>query len=201
MRGFIVSFYQFATILGIMLSFWVGYGSNHIGGIGGSQSNMAWMLPSIIQGVPAAVLAVGIWWLPFSPRWLIKKGRDAAAIKTLALLRQLSADHDLIQVEYKEIKAECLFERRAFARDFPNLAAKEEGNVWMSEVAQYWNILRTMDNLKRVCTAWLVMFWQQVLSLITLPGALFQADCLCVPSCSGQESTQSSTTHPTFLSV
>lgn len=27
LRGLIVSFYQFATILGIMLSFWVGYGA------------------------------------------------------------------------------------------------------------------------------------------------------------------------------
>ena len=27
LRGLIVSFYQFATILGIMLSFWIGYGS------------------------------------------------------------------------------------------------------------------------------------------------------------------------------
>jgi MFS family permease len=162
MRGFIVSFYQFATILGIMLSFWIGYGSNHIGGTGDGQTNMAWMLPSIIQGVPAGLLAIGIWWLPFSPRWLVKKGRDEEAIATLAKLRQLPADSELIQVEYKEIKAECLFERRAFERDFPNLAAKESGSIWVSEAAQYWNILRTMDNLKRVCTAWLVMFWQQV---------------------------------------
>jgi len=27
LRGLLVSFYQFATILGIMLSFWIGYGS------------------------------------------------------------------------------------------------------------------------------------------------------------------------------
>jgi MFS family permease len=161
MRGFIVSFYQFATILGIMLSFWIGYGSNYIGGTGETQSNLAWMLPSIIQGIPAAILAVGIWWLPFSPRWLVGKGRDEEALKTLALLRQLPVEHELIQLEYKEIKAECLFERRVFAKTFPNLAAKEKGSIWVSEAAQYWNIVRTRDNLKRVCTAWLVMFFQQ----------------------------------------
>ena len=161
MRGFIVSFYQFATILGIMLSFWIGYGSNYIGGTGDGQSNLAWRLPSIIQGIPAAMLALGIWWLPFSPRWLVKKGRDEEAIKILAKLRQLPIDDELIQIEYKEIKAECLFERRAFGKNFPQLAAKEEGNVWLSEVAQYWNIIRTKDNFKRVATAWLVMFFQQ----------------------------------------
>jgi sugar porter (SP) family MFS transporter len=161
LRGFLVSFYQFATILGIMLSFWFGYGSNYIGGTGDTQSNLAWRLPSIIQGIPAACLALGIWWLPFSPRWLIKQGRDDKAIRTLAYLRKLPVEHELIQVEYKEIKAECLFEERAFAKAFPELAKREKQNVWIREAAQYWNILRTWDHFKRVATAWLVMFFQQ----------------------------------------
>jgi sugar porter (SP) family MFS transporter len=161
LRGLIVSFYQFATILGIMLSFWIGYGSNYIGGIGEGQSNMAWMLPSIIQGIPAAILAIGIWWLPFSPRWLIKKGRDEEGLRTLSYLRKLPQDHELIQVEFLEIKAEALFERRAFQKNFPNLAAKEQGSVWVREFAQYYQIFRTWDNFKRVATAWLVMFFQQ----------------------------------------
>jgi MFS family permease len=67
MRGLLVSFYQLATILGIMISFWVGYGSNYIGGTGDGQSDLAWRLPSIIQGIPAACLACGIWFMPFSP--------------------------------------------------------------------------------------------------------------------------------------
>jgi len=49
MRGLLVSFYQFATILGIMFSFWIGYASNYAGGTGETQSNIAWRLPSIIQ--------------------------------------------------------------------------------------------------------------------------------------------------------
>jgi MFS family permease len=161
LRGLIVSFYQFATILGIMLSFWIGYGSNYIGGIGEGQSNLAWMLPSIIQGVPAAILAVGIWWLPFSPRWLIKKGRDEEGLNTLSYLRKLPVEHELIQVEFLEIKSEVLFERRNFQKNFPNLAAKEAGSVWVREFAQYYQIFRTWDNFKRVATAWLVMFFQQ----------------------------------------
>ncbi|KAF2018096.1 quinate permease [Aaosphaeria arxii CBS 175.79] len=161
LRGLLVSFYQFATILGIMLSFWIGYGSNYIGGIGEGQSNLAWQLPSIIQGIPAAILAIGIWWLPFSPRWLVKQGRDEEALKTLSYLRKLPVENELIQVEYKEIKAEALFERRSFEKNFPNLAAKEQGNVWVAQFAQYYQIVRTWDNFKRVSIAWLVMFFQQ----------------------------------------
>ena len=123
-RGFIVSFYQLATILGIMLSFWIGYGSNYIGGTGDSQSDLAWRLPSIIQGIPAVLLAAGIWLMPFSPRWLVKKGRDDEARRTLAWLRSRDINDDLIQIEYLEIKAEQLFEQRVYEREFPNLALK-----------------------------------------------------------------------------
>lgn len=161
MRGFLVSFYQLATILGIMISFWVGYGSNYIGGTGETQSNMAWRLPSIIQGIPAAVLAIGIWWMPFSPRWLVKVGREEEALSTLAWLRKLPTDHELVQVEFLEIKAESLFEERAFAKTYPHLAEKAGRSEFMVQISQYANCFRTTDNIKRVGTAWLVMFFQQ----------------------------------------
>jgi MFS family permease len=161
MRGFLVSFYQFATILGIMLSFWCGYGSNYIGGTGESQSNLAWRLPSIIQGIPAACLAIGIWWMPFSPRWLVKKGRHEEARRTLAWLRKLPIDHNLVEVEYLEIQAEALFEQRAFAEAFPKLAEKGKQNQFLEQVSQYANCFRTWDNAKRCIIVWLIMFFQQ----------------------------------------
>ncbi|GMF92001.1 unnamed protein product [Aspergillus oryzae] len=161
MRGLLVSFYQFATILGIMISFWVGYGSNYIGGTGETQSDMAWRLPSIVQGIPAVFLACGIWFMPFSPRWLVKQVRDEEALTTLAWIRKLPQDHELVQMEFLEMKAEALFEKRAFAKATPWLAERENKNVFMSQIAQYANCFRTMGNFKRVCTAWLVMFFQQ----------------------------------------
>ncbi|KAK7918090.1 High-affinity glucose transporter [Apiospora marii] len=165
-RGFIVSFYQFATILGIMLSFWIGYGCNFIGGPNG-QSDLAWRLPSIIQGIPAALLAVGIWWMPFSPRWLVKVGRHEEARKTLAWLRKRDIDDDEVQAEFLEIKAEALFEQRDFVRHFPDLEEIRDDRtgqrmaVLKREIYGYVQIFRSWDNFKRVTTAWLVMFWQQ----------------------------------------
>ncbi|KAK5993301.1 High-affinity hexose transporter ght4-like protein [Cladobotryum mycophilum] len=137
MRGLLVSSYQLATILGIMLSFWIGYGSNYIGGTGDSQLDLAWRLPSIIQGIPAVFLAVGIWFMPFSPRWLVKVGRDEEAKSTLAWMKKLSIDDDRVQVEYLEIKAEAVFEKKAFAREYPQLAAKDKQNLWVQQFAHY----------------------------------------------------------------
>lgn len=126
--------------------------------------------------------------MPYSPRWLVKAGKDEKAIKTLAFLRNLPADDELVQIEYLEIKAEALFEKRAFAIAFPNLAAKEEGSVWIREVAQYANCFRTKDNFKRVTMAWLVMFFQQWsgidASKIDNPEFPHGLECLLMVVCS-----------------
>lgn len=92
-----------------------------------TQSNLAWRLPSIIQGIPAVFLAFGIWFMPFSPRWLVKQDRGDEALKTLAWLRKLPVEDPLVQVEFLEIKAECLFEQRAFERANPKLGRERNG--------------------------------------------------------------------------
>jgi hypothetical protein len=49
-------------------------------------------------------------------------GRNKEARSTLAWLRKLPINYDDIDAKYLEIKAEALFEQKAFARNFPNLA-------------------------------------------------------------------------------
>lgn len=144
-----------------MIAYWITFGSNFIGGTGEGQSDWAWRLPLIIQGVPAVILAIGIWFLPYSPRWLVKQGRYEDAIKTLGRLRGASTQDQLIQIEFLEIQAECLFERRMFKKNFPDYSEKWQTNKWLQELAQYAQIFRTKDSFKRVAIASLVMFFQQ----------------------------------------
>ncbi|VUC25263.1 unnamed protein product [Clonostachys rosea] len=160
-RGMIVSMQQLATTIGIMVAYWIGYGTNYIGGTGEGQSEFAWRLPLIIQGIPAIILAIGVWFLPFSPRLLINKGRDQEAIQTLSRLRQLPADDPLVRLEYLEIKAESEFEKRVLDKRFPELANKAGSSILLRELAQYTNIFRTWDSFKRVAIGGTVMFFQQ----------------------------------------
>lgn len=160
-RGMIISMQQFATTLGIMGAYWIGYGTNYIGGNGDSQHELAWRLPLIIQGIPAVILAIGVWFLPFSPRLLVKHGQDEEALQTLSRLRRLPLDDPLIRIEYLEIKAESEFEKRVFEKRFPQLAVKARGNRLLRELAQYVSIFRSKDSFKRVAIGGLVMFFQQ----------------------------------------
>lgn len=82
-----------------MISFWITYGTNYIGGTGATQAEAAWRLPIALQLVPALILGVGILFMPFSPRWLINQGRDDEALQVLSSTRNLPPDHELIQIE------------------------------------------------------------------------------------------------------
>lgn len=160
-RGFLIAMQQLATTIGIMSAYWIAYGTNYIGGTGESQSQMAWRLPLIIQGIPAVALAVGVWFLPYSPRLLVKLDRDDEALQVLSKLRRLPANDEVIQIEYLTIKSEALFEEETLTRKIPGIAAKTGKNRLLRELAQYALIFRSWDAFKRVAMGSLVMFFQQ----------------------------------------
>lgn len=78
-RGRMVTFFQLAITLGILLSYVVGY-------IFGDAQN-AWRLMFWAGFVPAIILFVGMLLVPESPRWLLTKGRNEEALKVLNQLR------------------------------------------------------------------------------------------------------------------
>jgi MFS family permease len=160
-RGLLVSMQQLAITIGIMLAYWISYGSNNIGGTGPGQSDWAWRTPMLCQGIPAIFLAVGVWFLPYSPRWLVKQDRDQEALASLCKLRGRPVEDRLVQIEFLEIKAEDEFERRAFVKRFPLLSEKSRQNQWIRELMSYLHFFRTKDSFKRVAIASCIMFFQQ----------------------------------------
>lgn len=118
-RGSLVALQQLAITFGIMVSFWIDYGTNYIGGVGEGQHEAAWRIPLALQLVPAVILGIGILFMPFSPRWLVNQGRDDEAMEVLARMRNLSPESELVKIEFLEIKAQYLFEKETSEVKFP----------------------------------------------------------------------------------
>ena len=84
-------------------------------------------MPLTLQLAPAIILLIGMIFMPFSPRWLVHHNREGEARKVLATLRGLPQDSELIEVEFLEIKAQSLFEKRTVEAQFPHL---RDPTVW-----------------------------------------------------------------------
>ncbi|KAK1229268.1 hypothetical protein PQX77_007690 [Marasmius sp. AFHP31] len=158
LRGTIVSIQQLAIVTGICISFWVGYGTNFI-----SDTNSAsWRVCLALQGVPAILLAVLTFTIPYTPRWLVRQGRNEEALKTLAWLRKMPEDSELIQLEFVEIQAESMFERETTAEKFPHLVGGGAFRQFRLQFAQFGELFTTMHMFRRTAVACLTQFFQQM---------------------------------------
>jgi len=94
MRGSLVTFFQLAVTVGILLAYLVGLAFSNV------DEGWRWMLG--LGAVPALFLFVGVLRLPQSPRWLIMQGRhdDAAA----ALRRVRPDGQEALELELEEIR-------------------------------------------------------------------------------------------------
>ncbi|KAJ3887656.1 general substrate transporter [Lentinula edodes] len=96
--------------LGAIIAAWTTFGTFRI------ASTWAWRTPSALQGLPSVLQIFLAWFLPESPRWLVSKGRDDQALKTLAYYHADGNPNDpLVQYEFNEIKAAIEFDRNVVA--------------------------------------------------------------------------------------
>lgn len=94
-RGALSSLNQFMIILGILCAYIVNFAFAQ------SADGWRWMLG--LAFIPSAILLIGMFFLPESPRWLVKNRREKEAAYVLSLLREGSD----IQGELEEIKQTC----------------------------------------------------------------------------------------------
>ncbi|KAI0645183.1 hypothetical protein C8Q79DRAFT_927420 [Trametes meyenii] len=105
-RGTVISSYQWAISIGILLASIVDNETKD------RHDHSAWRIPIAIQFIWASVLFVGMLWLPETPRWLIMKGSDDAATTSLSRLTSLDEEHLVVQAELREIRATLEIERK-----------------------------------------------------------------------------------------
>ncbi|KAF8858318.1 general substrate transporter [Acephala macrosclerotiorum] len=103
-RGALVSGYQFCITLGILLASCVDYGTQN------RTDSGSYRIPIAIQMLWAIILAVGLFLLPESPRYFVKKGNLEKATQVLTRLRGEPQGSELIQAELAEIVANHEYE-------------------------------------------------------------------------------------------
>jgi sugar porter (SP) family MFS transporter len=105
-RGALISIYQLAITIGIFFSFIINYYTKDI------DSDMAFQIPLGLQAVFGGILFVGMVMMPFSPRWLVQKGRHSEAETWLSKLRSASAKDLEVQSELDSIRMGVEDEKR-----------------------------------------------------------------------------------------
>ncbi|QRD87020.1 sugar and other transporter-domain-containing protein [Aspergillus flavus] len=100
-RDALVALQQLSVTLGIMSSFWINYGTQYIG------VRLLGESPFALQCLPSAILAIGTFFLPYSPR------REEEAKQVLVRLRRLTATDYRLTLEFLEIKAARVFDEES----------------------------------------------------------------------------------------
>ncbi|KIW12253.1 hypothetical protein PV08_09529 [Exophiala spinifera] len=108
-RGALIIFQEFAIEIGVLIMYFIGYGTSHIAGAT-TSFRLAWAL----QLLPCLVLIAGLPFLPRSPRWLAKVGRLEEAYDVLAKIQANGDREDLLVIaEWQEITQTLAAEREA----------------------------------------------------------------------------------------
>ncbi|KAF8584693.1 general substrate transporter [Ramaria rubella] len=101
-RGRMTGMMQWFNVTGIMLSYFVNYGSSlHVK----PQLNpMVWRVGFGCQLIPGGLFALGMLFQKESPRWLCEHGRFDEAYKVIARLRNLHPEDPVLQEQINEIR-------------------------------------------------------------------------------------------------
>ncbi|GKT41602.1 high-affinity glucose transporter [Colletotrichum spaethianum] len=100
LRGTLLVLESISIVLGVVISFFITYGTRHMAG------EASFRLPLGLQMVCSTLLGIGIFFYPYSPRWLALVNRPQDALQSLVRLRRLPADDPRVQAEHRGIITE-----------------------------------------------------------------------------------------------
>jgi SP family sugar:H+ symporter-like MFS transporter len=106
-RGVLVSTYQLFITLGIWTAEMVDYGTEKMDNTG------SWRIPNGLSFLWALILGGGILFLPESPRYAYRKGREEEARNTIARLAGVDAQDYSVSKQIEEIRAKLDEEKSA----------------------------------------------------------------------------------------
>lgn len=105
-RGLLVSVYQWAITIGLLVASGVDQGCK------GIDSRSSYRIPIGLQFIWAAILAAGLFLLPESPRYYVRSGRMEDALRALERVRGQPRSNPAIHAELAEIEANFEYEKQ-----------------------------------------------------------------------------------------
>lgn len=117
MRGLLTGLTQWMIGLGFLVANWVGYGCQFL------KNDGQWRIPLAIQIVPAVMLLLGMFLLPFSPRWLIAQGREEEAYAVVQKLHSNIKNEEFTKLEFAEMVEQIKYEKEHYQTRFSDLWA------------------------------------------------------------------------------
>ncbi|EIM84202.1 general substrate transporter [Stereum hirsutum FP-91666 SS1] len=148
-RGATIAMEFTLNIFGVVVAYWLEFG---MGFIGDGNTEVRWRFPIAFQVLPLLVFMVVVPFMPESPRWLIKAGRNEEARHILYRLRwkeETDSDVQMAQAEYDDIVGIVDLEKKHagqntyfsmfFGRHSGDLhiARRVQLNIWL-QIVQEW---------------------------------------------------------------
>lgn len=137
-RGMISGLHAQFVGIGFATANWVGFGCSY------ASNDFQWRFPLAFQCLPAIIVLIGVFWLPYSPRWLLEQERDEEALAVVKRLHgNIGADDTFFRAEFTQMRDQLRFEK--------------------SQQSVGWgDIFKTKSNRKRILLAVLVQAFTQL---------------------------------------
>ncbi|RKF65721.1 Sugar transporter STL1 [Golovinomyces cichoracearum] len=90
------------TTLGYALTSWTNFGASKSTS---HHHSITWRLPLALPNIFSVILLVSIFFVPESPRWLVKVGRNQEATEVLSQLKDLPIEDPMIRTEISSIQS------------------------------------------------------------------------------------------------
>ncbi|EEP80107.1 predicted protein [Uncinocarpus reesii 1704] len=150
-RGFMVSMHGVMFAVGYSLASWIGFGCYFMSAAG-NMSSFAWRFPLAFQAAPAILLLIGSPWLPFSPRWLLDKGRQKEAREILIRLHRTADDPNDVAAE----------------KEYFQMQKQLELDRQIKQNTGKWDIFKTSANRRRAFVGFALMFGNQFTGVLII---------------------------------
>ncbi|KAG8216402.1 general substrate transporter [Butyriboletus roseoflavus] len=167
-RGSLIMIEGSLITFGIMISCWVDFALYWASG-----SSAQWRVPIALQIVLALVMIFGIGFLPESPRWLVKHGRDAEAVAVISALDDKPFSDPEVQRTYHAIREAVEIEEGS-----QDIYANKEAKSSRSQLRELFTSGRT-QNFRRASLGVINQCFQQItgINLITYYAVSLLSHC------------------------